>query len=619
MPRARDRAGGRQDRRRPALHRGADAGGARNWDCWTAEQRPGRAAGAAAGARHPVDAAGFADGAARSARAGKARRAGRRAPSGASSATRCSRRSRRCLRSGCARDCRRWSEAGLVLRRTRARRRGLRLQARAGAGGRLSDACCAAGGASCTARSREVLEEQLPADGARRAGAGRAPLDRGGRRRARGRRLARRRASAPASARSIARRSDICARASSSCPQLADPAERRDSELALLLALGPALIMAEGGGHARGRPPLRARARAVRGHPEVGAALRRPLGLVARLDGSSRRPRARRRAARSSRRSWATRRCSLQAHHCQWATLYMLGAHDECCRHIEAGLALYDPERHRSHAVLYGGHDARVCALGERALACWLLGAAGRGARSTCIARSTWAETLAHVGSRVHAMDYALVLQKFRRDAAAVAAGRTSWSPSPPSSSCATIAPRACSSAAGRARMLGGRRRRASSEMRDAMASEQAAGTPRGLSALLRDARRGLRRARAAIEEGLRAVGDGFRAGRARRHRLLERRAAPPARANCCSPRADASPPQPPASEEALDRAPARRVRARSSCAPRPASRACAWRGRCEAADGASHLRAVYARASRRASTTLDLRGRARSSSRRCA
>ena len=106
----------------------------------------------------------------------------------------------------------------------------------------------------------------------------------------------------------------------------------------------------------------------------------------------------------------------LQAHHCEWATLYMLGAHDECCRHIEAGLALYDPERHRAHATIYGGHDAKVCALGERALACWLLGRADEAlehVRSALV----WAEALSHVGSRVHAMDYALVLHKFRRDA----------------------------------------------------------------------------------------------------------------------------------------------------------------------------------------------------------
>jgi predicted ATPase len=111
----------------------------------------------------------------------------------------------------------------------------------------------------------------------------------------------------------------------------------------------------------------------------------------------------------------------LQGHHCQWATLYMLGAHDECCKHIEHGLKLYNREHHHAHAALYGGHDARVCALGERALARWMLGRP-REALEDAQAALGWANELRHVGSRAHAMDYVLVLHKFRRDAASVAA-----------------------------------------------------------------------------------------------------------------------------------------------------------------------------------------------------
>ena len=33
----------------------------------------------------------------------------------------------------------------------------------------------------------------------------------------------------------------------------------------------------------------------------------------------------------------------LQAHHCQWATLYMLGAHEECCRHADEGISALRP------------------------------------------------------------------------------------------------------------------------------------------------------------------------------------------------------------------------------------------------------------------------------------
>src|SRR5690606_6483419 len=110
---------------------------------------------------------------------------------------------------------------------------------------------------------------------------------------------------------------------------------------------------------------------------------------------------------------------TLQAHHCQWATLYMLGQHRPCCEHIEQGLALYDPARDRGHAASYGGHDARVCALGESGLAHWMLGRYARALERSESALQ-WADAINHVGSRLHAMDYAVVLHKFRRDYDAV-------------------------------------------------------------------------------------------------------------------------------------------------------------------------------------------------------
>lgn len=42
--------------------------------------------------------------------------------------------------------------------------------------------------------------------------------------------------------------------------------------------------------------------------------------------------------------------------------------------HCEAGRRLYDPERHRSHRLLYGGHDPGVCAGYMGAQAHWSLG-----------------------------------------------------------------------------------------------------------------------------------------------------------------------------------------------------------------------------------------------------
>jgi predicted ATPase len=47
--------------------------------------------------------------------------------------------------------------------------------------------------------------------------------------------------------------------------------------------------------------------------------------------------------------------------------------------HCEAGNRLYDPERHRSHRLLYGGHDPGVCAGYFGAQVNWLLGYPERG------------------------------------------------------------------------------------------------------------------------------------------------------------------------------------------------------------------------------------------------
>ena len=201
--------------------------------------------------------------------------------------------------------------------------------------------------------------------------------------------------------------------------RIADAELRRERELALLLALGPALITTEGGGTT-----------------EVGASYARALELCEQtpaaathfaahwgwwrssMDHRMGRERADKLFALS--RNLGKPEFLLQAHHCQWATLYMLGAHSECWRHVEAGLGLYDRQRDHAHAALYGGHDARVCALGEGALARWML---GHPQEALALSQSAlaWSNDLSHVGSRVHAMDYALVLHRFRRNAAAVA------------------------------------------------------------------------------------------------------------------------------------------------------------------------------------------------------
>ena len=64
----------------------------------------------------------------------------------------------------------------------------------------------------------------------------------------------------------------------------------------------------------------------------------------------------------------------LQAHHSAWTTYIQTGELVAAREHCEAGRRLYDPERHRSHRLLYGGHDPGVCACSNSAAAHWQLG-----------------------------------------------------------------------------------------------------------------------------------------------------------------------------------------------------------------------------------------------------
>ena len=64
----------------------------------------------------------------------------------------------------------------------------------------------------------------------------------------------------------------------------------------------------------------------------------------------------------------------LQAHHSGWTTWWFAGDPAKTREHADIGRVLYDPERHASHRLIYGGHDPGVCALSHGARAEWLLG-----------------------------------------------------------------------------------------------------------------------------------------------------------------------------------------------------------------------------------------------------
>jgi class 3 adenylate cyclase/tetratricopeptide (TPR) repeat protein len=93
----------------------------------------------------------------------------------------------------------------------------------------------------------------------------------------------------------------------------------------------------------------------------------------------------------------------LQAHHSAWSTFMFAGEPAVARDHCEAGHRLYDPERHRSHRLLYGGHDPGVCAGCFGAQVDWLLGYPERGLALNRAALAL-AERIAHPFSLLEAL-----------------------------------------------------------------------------------------------------------------------------------------------------------------------------------------------------------------------
>lgn len=207
-------------------------------------------------------------------------------------------------------------------------------------------------------------------------------------------------------------------RALSLCHDLEPGEERNEIELDICLALGPLLISSVGPGAdevqelyrqaitlSDGRPTDQRRFTAYWGwwrtSPDFKAMRERADQLSAIVQ------------------DLADPHLALQAHHCQWATLFMLGEQERCCEHIKQGLALYDAVEHRHDAILYGGHDPKVCGLGEQALSLWLQGFPRR-SLAAIKACARHAGALDHLASRTHFEEAEINLLHYRRDVESV-------------------------------------------------------------------------------------------------------------------------------------------------------------------------------------------------------
>lgn len=105
----------------------------------------------------------------------------------------------------------------------------------------------------------------------------------------------------------------------------------------------------------------------------------------------------------------------LQALHCAWATSEDAGLHLHCLKCVEDGLKLYNENRARFSRGRYGGHDARVCGLGERAFSLWFIGD-DTGSSQSIYAAKQWAEHVNHLNSLLHALEFDIELKRYRND-----------------------------------------------------------------------------------------------------------------------------------------------------------------------------------------------------------
>ncbi len=105
----------------------------------------------------------------------------------------------------------------------------------------------------------------------------------------------------------------------------------------------------------------------------------------------------------------------MQVHHAGWGTAVWLGRYDEALEHVREGLALYDPDRHRDHAMRFGGHDPAVCGKSQGAMALWFSGRPEQ-AKASADEGILLARRLQHAPSVAHALMFGSLVCLYLRD-----------------------------------------------------------------------------------------------------------------------------------------------------------------------------------------------------------
>jgi predicted ATPase/class 3 adenylate cyclase len=105
----------------------------------------------------------------------------------------------------------------------------------------------------------------------------------------------------------------------------------------------------------------------------------------------------------------------LQAEHALWNTLVYGGEFVSGLAHARQGIALYDQELHRSHALMFGGHDPGECCRRHAATALWVLGYPDQ-AIETAESGLRLARDLGHLHSLCWAMLSLMMVHQLRRE-----------------------------------------------------------------------------------------------------------------------------------------------------------------------------------------------------------
>jgi predicted ATPase len=105
----------------------------------------------------------------------------------------------------------------------------------------------------------------------------------------------------------------------------------------------------------------------------------------------------------------------LEAHHCQWASRFLVGEPGATLDHAEQGMQLYRAEDHHALSFTYGGHDPGACARDHSALALWLLGYPEQAQERSDVAIGLVRE-LGHSTSLITSTETRLILSTCQRD-----------------------------------------------------------------------------------------------------------------------------------------------------------------------------------------------------------